>query len=1081
MAYCNIEVLEVGKTHHVWDSIDTGALDVKKGIVKVRMLTGVYNLQKLKAKFSKGKEDAKCPLCFLDVEDIDHLISSCPEMASSNQSPVKIGFVAQDDRLGYDLHTSALNGNKKRIKRALEKGIHVDYPNSFGQSPLFGACYENQESAVEQLLKFGANPNERSNNGITPVHIAAYSGNLKIVTELLSEGGDLRLHDSRGRTAKDWALMQPDPKKRLKMIEFLEKTRLFALTQSGQDIRSTENQSHLDRRYPGSIRNNSIIRLIKDRIKGESTVNLEHLKSSHSMGYGKVYLDHERIGGIVCSIPLVSENYLQHDRSRITYDNGAFTVMQSKSKTYLLSSMMWRKTRVTAKRLHRDVDPGVEVDLLITEAEYLGRVRHANIIQLMGICQTDNLDGIVLIFENVVMGSLFYHLHTKLERIPSTQIKEMSLQIAEAVLFLHDQNLLHCCITSHAVNIINPHLAKLGNFEYMLEREKADLGKTSVVNRNINPLAAYNWMSPEIMNNSPPTEKSDMYSYCTVLWEMLHSRVPWDQLEVERIQEMVSEKREQLQIDTKRVPEGFYPILEYGLQHDPLHRSLSFEHVIDILSLPSEDIDHYVKKVIKPKRPKTSPAQSNKTSQKSHRKEHKKHPAARENGGRKKSYRHEDLDLDYNHNGGVKGQEKSRNGYHQQRFVDRMQFSHKNLDWNLQEEQQDDAYYYCIDVKPEDKNQDVQQSPTKYRNHDVNQSPKYKIHDVHQSPTKYKNNDVQLSPKNYTKYTEYYDDAFDKQSDLETCSSSQDQLREDSQLIDSKQERPLASRFSYLQVQQALSPPGACTIKPASHCTAPMIEKPQEKQLTTAGSIYALYNMNSNDDQFTPSRPNIALKSLNSTMPRKRKRNEATPEIRPRVQSLKGDVNWFGGKGSVKDLVELYQNQADEMDQHSHHPRKIDFKCSNQTERPTVPSLYPDLENRGEVTNSSSLTTVSNSSSVESAVVEKWVSKEMQHIQNYPASPLLFDEDQFQGDNNRKKSPVKSPRPKTEHSKNFSKRNAEKLGAYQSTVTVKSSHREPDKHVVTHTLTDLMDGTSSTLYGKTVKAEKVSTAFFSNC
>ncbi|KAK3090993.1 hypothetical protein FSP39_016306 [Pinctada imbricata] len=32
-----------------------------------------------------------------------------------------------------------------------------------------------------------------------------------------------------------------------------------------------------------------------------------------------------------------------------------------------------------------------------------------------------------------------------------------------------------------------------------------------------------------------------------------------------------------------------------------------------------------------------------------------------------------------------------------------------------------------------------------------------------------------------------------------------------------------------------------------------------------------------------------------------------------RVQSLKGDVNWFGGKGSVKDLVELYQNQADEV------------------------------------------------------------------------------------------------------------------------------------------------------------------------
>ena len=87
--------------------------------------------------------------------------------------------------------------------------------------------------------------------------MAAYAGNIKIMTELLTEGGDLRLHDNNSRTAKDWALMQPDPKKRLKMIEFLEKTRLFALTQSGRDIRVMERKS--SHNYRGLVNPHFII------------------------------------------------------------------------------------------------------------------------------------------------------------------------------------------------------------------------------------------------------------------------------------------------------------------------------------------------------------------------------------------------------------------------------------------------------------------------------------------------------------------------------------------------------------------------------------------------------------------------------------------------------------------------------------------------------------------------------------------------------------------------------------------------------------------------------------------------------
>jgi len=43
-------------------------------------------------------------------------------------------------------------------------------------------------------------------------------------------------------------------------------------------------------------------------------------------------------------------------------------------------------------------------------------------------------------------------------------------QTANAVLYLHRQNLFHCYISSHSIQLIRPDFAKLSNFEYVAER-----------------------------------------------------------------------------------------------------------------------------------------------------------------------------------------------------------------------------------------------------------------------------------------------------------------------------------------------------------------------------------------------------------------------------------------------------------------------------------------------------------------------------------------------------------------------------------------------------------------------------------
>ena len=69
----------MGITHPVWDSVKPNRMDVMRAIVKVRILTGTYLLQSHRKKFKMEEVvGATCPLCYLEDEDIVHILTRCP-------------------------------------------------------------------------------------------------------------------------------------------------------------------------------------------------------------------------------------------------------------------------------------------------------------------------------------------------------------------------------------------------------------------------------------------------------------------------------------------------------------------------------------------------------------------------------------------------------------------------------------------------------------------------------------------------------------------------------------------------------------------------------------------------------------------------------------------------------------------------------------------------------------------------------------------------------------------------------------------------------------------------------------------
>ena len=83
----NISCLQIGRTHHVWDSIESTRLEVRRGVVKSRIVTGTDIVQSLRSKFNQYQIDPTCPLCYVEDEDITHMILQCSALHPARKDP----------------------------------------------------------------------------------------------------------------------------------------------------------------------------------------------------------------------------------------------------------------------------------------------------------------------------------------------------------------------------------------------------------------------------------------------------------------------------------------------------------------------------------------------------------------------------------------------------------------------------------------------------------------------------------------------------------------------------------------------------------------------------------------------------------------------------------------------------------------------------------------------------------------------------------------------------------------------------------------------------------------------------------
>ncbi len=111
---------------------------------------------------------------------------------------------AQAESLSPDLpiHDAARTGSGQAVQSLLAADAKMrDARTALGSQPLHLAAMNPDLSAMQALLRAGANPNARDNEGATPLHMAAYASRPQHARLLLEAGADPLAKTDNGRDA----------------------------------------------------------------------------------------------------------------------------------------------------------------------------------------------------------------------------------------------------------------------------------------------------------------------------------------------------------------------------------------------------------------------------------------------------------------------------------------------------------------------------------------------------------------------------------------------------------------------------------------------------------------------------------------------------------------------------------------------------------------------------------------------------------------------------------------------------------------------------------------------------------------
>ncbi|MDI6766669.1 MAG: FlgO family outer membrane protein [Bacteroidota bacterium] len=208
----------------------------------------------------------------------------------------------------------------------------------------------------------------------------------------------------------------------------------------------------------------------------------------------------------------------------------------------------------------------------VHEAQAASALNHPNITTIHEI---DEVGGKCFISMEYIEGKSIKEL-AKEKELPIEEILRIAIQTAEGLSKAHQKDIVHRDVKSDNIRITQDGLVKIMDFGLAKLKGASKLTKTG------STLGTLQYMSPEQTRGEDVDQRSDIFSFGVVLYEMVTGQLPFKgEHEAAVVYSIVNEIPEPLARYKANVPEGLQRIVGKALQKD---RSIRYQSAADVIA-----------------------------------------------------------------------------------------------------------------------------------------------------------------------------------------------------------------------------------------------------------------------------------------------------------------------------------------------------------------------------------------------------------------------------------------------------------------------------------------------------------------
>ena len=200
---------------------------------------------------------------------------------------------------------------------------------------------------------------------------------------------------------------------------------------------------------------------------------------------------------------------------------------------------------------------------LYSEAQSASKLNHPNITTIYEIGHSGKHHFIVMEY----LGGVTLKEKIKQESFDLNKILDLSIPMLEGIRAAHEKNIVHRDIKSENVMLTESGAIKVMDFGLARSLERDNVTKVSVT------LGTVAYMSPEQIEGSKVDQRSDIYSFGVVLYEMLTGRLPFvGEHEAATLYSIVNEPPPNILEIDPNADKHLVAIIEKTLEKEPEHR-----------------------------------------------------------------------------------------------------------------------------------------------------------------------------------------------------------------------------------------------------------------------------------------------------------------------------------------------------------------------------------------------------------------------------------------------------------------------------------------------------------------------------